>query len=247
MKKFNVKLLQILCFKKGYRVLSSVVYFLIFSLIMIPVDNANKKAYEEHKAKTDYHKCCVENDFAAAHEILSQFYTSYSRELGRWRSGEWCERDARQLQERYRSALAYIFGKEIVYEYTNGGENRDDKLISLLVEIPTEGSPLSEGEHGNGMFYSNDAGVGEPAAIDHVVYQSWVRFFNDRCDQIFDLAYSNGDMELAEKISKLYKVEIITNYKADMSKGNDYCIAIVAYDNSRIEKAIEKCNRDSIK
>ena len=112
----------------------------------------------------------------------------------------------------------------------------------MLVEIPSEGSPLSEGEHGNGMFYANDAGIEKPAAIDHVVYQTWVRFFNDRCDQVFDLAYSNGDMKLVKKVSKLYKTEIITSYKADTLKGNDYCIAIVKYDNSRRDEAIEKSN-----
>lgn len=238
MSNFKETLLRILCFKKGYRVLSCIVYFFIFGLLMIPVDKANNKAYEEYKEKTDYHKCCAENDFAAAHTILTQFYTEYSRQLGKWRSGEWCVREARQKQERYRSTLAYIFGKELVYEYTKDGEKRDDKIISMLVEIPSEGSPLSEGEHGNGLFYANDAGVGEPAAIDHIVYQSWVRFFNDRCDQVFDLAYSNGNMELVKKVSKLYKTEIITNYKADTLKGNDYCIAIVKYDNSRREKAL---------
>ena len=242
MRNFKETVLQILCFRKGYRVLSCMVYFLIFSLLMIPVDNANNKAYKEYKEKTDYQKCCAENDFAAAHAIQTEFYTEYSRQLGKWRSGEWCEREARQKQERYRSTLAYIFGKELVYEYTKEGDKRDDRIISMLVEIPSEGSPLSEGEHGNGMFYANDAGVGEPAAIDHVVYQSWVRFFNDRCDQVFDLAYSNGDTVLVKKVSKLYKTEIITNYKADTLKGDDYCIAIVKYDNSRREKAIEKSN-----
>ena len=64
------------------------VYFLIFSLLMIPVDNANNKAYKEYKEKTDYQKCCAENDFAAAHAIQTEFYTEYSSQLGKWRSGE---------------------------------------------------------------------------------------------------------------------------------------------------------------
>ena len=49
-------------------------------------------------------------------------------------------------------------------------------------------------------------------------------------------------MGLVKKVSKLYKTEIITNYKADTLKGDDYCIAIIKYDNSRREKAIEKSN-----
>lgn len=241
MKNNKKAILNILCFKKGYRVLSCVVYFLLLNLIMIPVEYASNKEYEEYKARTDYQKCCADNDFTAAHAILSEFYTEYTRQLGRWRGGEWCEREARQKQERYRSALAYIYGKELTYVYAQSDDAMARKLISLLVAIPSEGTPLPEGEHGNGMFYENDAAIGEAAAIDHVVHQSWVRFFNDRCDQLFDLAYSTGDMELAKKVSKLYKAEINTNYKADTSKTDGYCIAVVSYDDSRRKQAIEKC------
>ena len=241
MKNHKKTILNILCFKKGYRVFSCVVYFLLLNLIMIPVEYASNKEYEEYKARTDYQKCCADNDFTAAHAILSEFYTEYTRQLAHWRGGEWCEREARREQERYRSASAYIFGKELTYEYAQSGEERNRKLISLLVAIPSEGRPLSGGEHGNGMFYEYDAAIGDAAAIDHVVYQSWVRFFNDRCDQLFDLAYSYGDMELAKKVSKLYKTEIITNYKADTSKPEGYSIAVVSYDDSRRKQAIEKC------
>ena len=46
---------------------------------------------------------------------------------------------------------------------------------------------------------------------------------------------------VAAKVSKLYKTEIITNYKADTSKPEGYSIAVVSYDDSRRKQAIEKC------
>ena len=50
-------------------------------------------------------------------------------------------------------------------------------------------------------------------AIDHMVYQSWVRFYNDRCEQLLNLALANDDMELARKVAKLYKTEVDTHFE----------------------------------
>lgn len=232
--------LNILCFRKGYRVLSCIVWFVLFVLVMIPLDNYNRAENAELREKYDYHKRCAEGDFAAAHAIKAKYYADYTSLLGKWRSGVWCDREARQYQERYRAALAYIFSQELSHVYATGSDNRDEKLISLLVAIPSEGSPLTEGEHGNKIFYSNDAGI-NPMGIDHMVYQSWVRFFNDRCDQVFDIAYSNGNMELAKKVCRLYKTEVNTTFKPDTINGSNYCIGTVTYDNSRRDAAISKC------
>jgi hypothetical protein len=80
------------------------------------------------------------------------------------------------------------------------------------------------------MFYNNDAAISSPTAIDHVVYQSWVQFFNNCCDKIFDLALANDDVELANKACKLYKNEVTTHFVADTVRGDNYNIATVTYN-----------------
>lgn len=237
------KIKAVLSFQKGYRLVSCVVWFLLIMVISIPIEKAMELDRESRAAKMDYQRFCAEGNFQAAHKVLNYYYSDYKDELGRWRSGEWRDRQALQAQENYHSVLAYIYGQEIASIFAGGDEGQQKKLLSLLIAIPTEGAPLSEGRHGNGMFFDNNAGVGETMAIDHVVYQTWVRFYNDRCEQLLDLALAYGDKAFALKVAKLYKTEVVTTFEQDTIKGDDYRIAIVSNDSSRYQHALEKINR----
>jgi hypothetical protein len=164
--------------------------------------------------------------------------------LGEWRSGAWRDRQAREAQEIYQATASYIFAREVVAIYDKSEADNDQKVISLLIAIPVDGAPLAEGEYGNGMFYNNDAAISSPTAIDHVVYQSWVRFYNDRCEQLLDLALAYGDKAFAQKVVKLYKTEVVTTFEQDTIKGDDYRIAIVSNDSSRYQRALERVKID---
>lgn len=224
---------QSLLWRRGYRIASVIVWLVVLALLSIPVERAEWAAEAAYEKRTDYRSRCAEGDFEGAHAILSEFYADYTDELGHWRANAYHASQARILQERYRSALAYIFGQETSAIYFDPEKGHDDnELIRLLVTIPTEGAPLAEGTHANGMFYNNDAAA-NPAAIDHVVYQSWVRFYNDRCDQLLDMALTNNDSLLARKIGRLYKTEIVTRFAPDSVRGYNYDIATVTYDDSR--------------
>lgn len=224
---------QSLLWRRGYRIASVIVWLVVLALLSIPVERAEWAAEAAYEKRTDYRSRCAEGDFEGAHAILSEFYADYTDELGRWRANAYHASQARILQERYRSALAYIFGQETSAIYFDPEKGHDDnELIRLLVTIPTEGAPLAEGTHANGMFYNNDAAA-NPAAIDHVVYQSWVRFYNDRCDQLLDMALTNNDSLLARKIGRLYKTEVMTRFAPDSVRGYNYDIATVTYDDSR--------------
>ena len=85
-----------------------------------------------------------------------------------------------------------------------------------------------------------EAAAANPAAIDHVIYQSWVRFYNDRCDQLLDMALTNNDSLLARKVSRLYKTEIVTRFAPDTVRGPKYDIATVTYDDSRRANAARR-------
>lgn len=224
---------QALFWRRGYRIVAVVVWLVILSLLSIPIERAEWAAEVAYEQRIDYRRRCAEGDFEGAHAILSELYAEYTDELGRWRANVYHSQSARIKQERYRSALAYIFGQEAANLYFDSAEDHSDNdLIQLLVTIPTEGAPLAEGLHANGMFYNNDAAA-NPFAIDHVIYQSWVRFYNDRCDQLLDMALTNSDSLLARKIMRLYKTEVVTRFTPDSARGYGYAIADVTYDDSR--------------
>lgn len=229
------KIMNILLWKKGYRILSFIVYLLLLIALDIVLTRIDKQEYQQESYESDYRRMCAEGDYVSAHIVQGKLYDRYTHLLGKWRGGEWCEHEAIAAQERYHAATSYIFGQEITSIYDNSDTLSYDAVIKLLVAIPSEGKPLSEGRYGNKMFYNNNASLESPLAIDHLVYQSWVRFYNDRCEQLFDLALANGNMALARRVSKLYKSEVITRYEADTIAGYDYNIAIISFDNSRLQ------------
>lgn len=219
----------------------ALVTLLVLGVMSAIVDAVSENdQVQNNKEERDYQTLCANGNFVEARVVQNRLYEEYTKVLGRWRSGEWCGREARQKQEEYRSVAAYIFGQEISSIYYSEEPKRNEKLISLLISIPTEGAPLAEGVHGEGMFYDNDAGVGEPLAIDHMVYQSWVRFYNDRCEQLLNLGLANDDTVLIRKVAGLFKADVNTTFQQDTVRGGDYRIATVSYDATRRNKAIEQ-------
>ncbi len=231
-----------LIFKKGFRRAGLILWFIIMGIISSVYNLVTAESRETYAESMDYQAMCSNGEFEKAHLVKAKYYKAYSKELGKWRSGAWRDRQAREAQERYHATASYIFAKEVVAIYDKSEADNNQKVISLLIAIPVDGAPLAEGEYGNGMFYNNDAAVSSPTAIDHVVYQSWVHFFNNCCDKVFDLALANDDLELANKACKLYKNEVATHFVADTIKGGDYNIAIVTYNNSRSITALQKLN-----
>ena len=231
-----------LIFKKGFRRAGLILWFIIMGIISSVYNLVTAESRETYAESMDYQAMCSNGEFEKAHLVKAKYYKAYSKELGKWRSGAWRDRQAREAQEIYQATASYIFAREVVATYDKSEADNDQKVISLLIAIPVDGAPLAEGEYGNGMFYNNDAAVSSPTAIDHVVYQSWVQFFNNCCDKVFDLALANDDLELASKAIKLYKKEVATHFVADTIKGGDYNIAIVTYNNSRSITALQKLN-----
>lgn len=229
-------LINALFWKSGYRIASCILWLAILSIVSIPFNMADRAAQADYKERMDYRSRCAEGDFTAAHNILSELHTEYTKALGFWRAHGYREDQVRTLQERYYTALAYVFGQEIALQFDDPTKKADDKtLIQMLLDIPVDGRPLPEGIHANKMFYNSKPAMNDEA-IDHAVYQSWVRFYNDRCDQLLEKTLMNRDMALAEKIIKRYRPEVITHFDPD-PQASGYNIATVTYDNSRQEKA----------
>ena len=229
-----------LILKKGFRKSGLILWFIIMGVISLAYDCLTADKREAYVKSMDYQAMCSNGEFEKAHLVKAKYYKDYSKELGRWRSGAWRDREAREAQERYHAVAAYIFGQEIVSLHNGNSAGKNQQIIGLLVAIPVEGAPLAEGEYGSGMFYNNDASISSPTSIDHVVYQSWVAFYNSCCDKVLDLALAKGDMELADMAYKLYKREVSTHYTADEAKGGNYNIATVGYNDLRKDIASQK-------
>lgn len=233
-----------LVFNKGYQKTGLILWFVIVIVggtLIFDTSPSGDATDRSDSQVGNYRELCAAGDYNGAQEVVATLYADYSEMLSKWRSGAWCDREVREKQEKYHTAFAYVFSQRLTAHLAENIPSADNAILSLLITIPVEGAPLPEGQYGSGMFYDNDAGIGEMAAIDHVVYQSWVRFFNDRCDQALDLALIYEHKELAKKVSKLYKTEVNTRYEQDTVLGDNYRIATVTYDNSRREAAAKKC------
>lgn len=239
--KFGRLVVNILTWKKGYRSISALAWLLILVSIINYVDRADSTTRNEYKEQSDYQKFCSEGDFDAAHHVLTGYYKKYMSAAAKWKSNMYGDTDTYNQQARYRAAAEYIFGQEMKYAAEQGGSDGD--MIELLLAIPVEGVPLSEGEHGNGMFYKSAPAAYIPPAVDHVLYESWCRFYNDRCEQMFNWAIANDRESLARKVAGIFKEEIKTSFKQDETKDRGYMIGIVHYDDSRIRRAAEKIER----
>lgn len=226
-----------LLLNKGHRKAGILLWVLICGVLGGTLDYISRN---EGVSQPDYVFLCTQGDFEGARDVQDKYYADYCNEYAAWHGGGWNAQEARMAQEKYHSIAAYIFAQEIASIYYGEEKSRDGDLISRLMSIPTEGAPLAEGCYGNGMFYANDAGVGEPLAIAHVTYQSWVSFYNDRCEQVLDLALANGNKEFARRIAGLYKSEVVTQFEPDTTRGGNYCIATVSYNASRREMAIQR-------
>lgn len=235
-----------LVFRKGHRFIGVVLWIIIVGVLSDLSDYVTRDAHNAYNESLDYQTMCATGEFQKAHAVKVKYYKEYSSELGAWRSGAWRDRQARKAQEKYHATAAYIFAQEIVSVYNSTDTNKSQSVINLLVAIPAEGAPLAEGEYGSGMFYNNDASITAPTAIDHMVYQSWVRFFNDCCDKVLDLALANDDMTLANRVCRIYKKEVSTHFVADTIKGGDYKIATVKYNDLRINTAKQKVMESTI-
>ena len=55
----------------------------------------------------EYYTLCAEGDFVGAKKVLNSFYNEYTQEFGKWRGGAWNDREARQKQQQYHTAMAY--------------------------------------------------------------------------------------------------------------------------------------------
>lgn len=134
-----------------------ILWFIIMGVISLAYDCLTADKRDAYVKSMDYQAMCSNGEFEKAHLVKAKYYKDYSKELGRWRSGAWRDRQARAAQEIYQATASYIFAKEVVALYDRKKKDNTQKVIALLVSIPVDGAPLAKGEYGNRMFYTSIA------------------------------------------------------------------------------------------
>lgn len=94
----------------------------------------------------------------------------------------------------------YVFNAEMLYLTSLGTEEASNRIVFLLAEyrIPGKVPQIEQGYQVKREDYK--------PYVDYI--EGNVRF-NTRCNNVLDLAISQGDEKLAKKITKLYKQDIL--------------------------------------
>ena len=182
----------------------------------ISVTGADGKEY------TSYQDACTDEDFEAAHKFLDILYKKYIEGDG---------------ETQYHAALNYIFKQEMMFLASDGSEETSDRIIYLLTEIPQEGSPLKDGTYFWTEISKSDEGK------EHLTYSKWITNYNSLCSQIIDLAISQNNQYLAQKVIKMYKKNVESEKMAIDTVMGDYEVTSTWADK---EAAIAKCKEANI-
>ena len=93
----------------------------------------------------------------------------------------------------------YVFNAEMLYLTSLGTEEASNRIVYLLAEYQIPGLPVQE----CGDYSEKDKNYEEAKR-----YVEGVERFNRRCDNIIDMALTQKNKSLSEKIIKLYKQDI---------------------------------------
>ena len=152
------------------------------------------------KEYNSYQEACRACDFEAAHEYVDQLYSRFVKELDDTDpSGANAFNRSIEGEKEFMSAEDYVFKQEMMFLMSDGSEQMSDKVLYLLTEIQVIGQPLSPGYND---YYDKDC-------LPQRLYTEYVKRFNSHCDQILDLAISQGNPYLANKVVKMYKQNVI--------------------------------------
>ena len=96
----------------------------------------------------------------------------------------------------------YVFNAEMLYLTSLGTEEASNRIVFLLAEYQIPGEVVNDAspEYFAGEQYHNAK-----------IYINGVKRFNKRCDNVIDLAITQGNKELALRIVDLYKEDVMVD------------------------------------
>lgn len=199
-------------------------------------NNSNPKAARKY---ISYQQAARAYDFEAAHQILDEMNNRLDLPDGMC-VGEW--------EEKKEEAFDYIFNAEAMYLCSRGDKESIDRLTFLLTEIPIKGVAIPEGTE-----YKSEYDFDIERKSAHSEYISYATRFNQKCSSLIDLAISNHNYIIVEKVLPLFKSvpnpftedskEVVEDQGFRISVSTKYRKQRLTYTNAMRDMAISKVNK----
>ena len=175
-----------------------------------------------------YQEAVKVRDFESAHMILSNILEKYHNITT---SNYDDEEKKEELLKTYQEGVDYVYNSEALFLCSIGDKESLDRIVYLLSGYPIYGVPMEEGAtyRTGGVLYEQ--------IEKHKKYIVSISKYNKMCDNLIDLAITNHNYNLIERVIPQYKSvpdPIIGNY------GNMH---VMKYTNLDKENAIEKVNK----
>ncbi len=183
------------------------------------VKGANGKEYE------NYQEAVRNQDFEAAYIFLDRIENSKGKD-----------------NEKYITTRDFIVTNELTYLASINSEESTKRIIYLLTEMRPESNKIPRGEIDLKNYWNSwDGSNSEKEKID--AYSLEVSNFNKQCHRILDLAITERNQDLAQKVLKCFVPSIIIDRSMkENSWGNDHEIYDISYRNDDYEEAVNKIN-----
>ena len=171
----------------------SCLVFIIGFCILCLVVQFDKKNAPGGREYNNYKDACEALDFQAAYHYASDGMAEYPEDY--WDGGSV-----------YQDNFDYVFNAEITYLCGLKTKEADDRIIHVLLELPSHGDAVDENVKYSGTPYYRAN-----------MYIEYIRKFNERCDIILEKAMLEGNKTVASKVLRLYKkdIQILRNTKED--------------------------------
>ena len=177
----------------------------------------------DSKAKyNSYQEAARAYDFEAAHRFLDEMNNAPSPPSG-MTYGDW--------EVKKKEAFDYIFHAEAMYLCAKGDLESINRLTFLLTDIPIKGSAIPEGTE-----YKSKYDFDMDRLKEHSEYIENATKFNQKCSELIDLAISNRNYTIVEKVLPLYK-PVPNPFKEDSKEiAEDQGFRIVLSTKYRMQK-----------
>lgn len=178
--------------RKRRKVFVRILLFLIIFIVAVYIFIPKSCSIQGGDDNNSYQEAARAHDFEKAHQILDQIQEDYLSESNSF--------DKVDKKDKYEKAFDYVFNAEAMYLCARGDKQSIDRIVFLVSEIPVEGTPIIEGTKYKPTMYTS-----YKFSESHDIYIRYATRVNQKCDNMIDLAISNHNYYLVEKILPLYK------------------------------------------
>lgn len=172
--------------------------------------NAAQKKYDEAKKYVEdffANKTVEEPDdsenFDAAMKRVEKMHDKYLAALAEASHNRFKIKDLEGPRQVYWSSLDKAYKKEIMYLVTSDNAEAADRIVFLLNEIPIDGTKKE------GLIGYWEACLDREKGQELHAYITYVEHYNMLCDIALDLAINRQNKDMAKKIVRCYKPDVI--------------------------------------